>query len=151
MHLLELIASLPPRSMTALPLFKQSTAASAVTFGLASKIIPITPRGTRTFVISIPLGLVLPEITVPIGSGRAATSNTPSAMPSILFSSSLSLSRSEAERPFFTPLSRSILFAEMIFSAFSLRAFAIALRASFFFSPAVSKVLEAIFAFFPIS
>ena len=43
----ELAASLPPFRITALPVLKQSPKASAVTFGLASYIIPITPIGTR--------------------------------------------------------------------------------------------------------
>ena len=47
MHLpsaiLVFIASLPPRSIAAFPLFMQRTAASIVTFGLDSKIMRVTP------------------------------------------------------------------------------------------------------------
>ena len=56
--LFEFIASFPPLSIVAFPLFIQSVAASTVTFGLDSKIIPITPIGTLVFVIRIPFGLV---------------------------------------------------------------------------------------------
>ena len=72
--------------MTALPDFMQSAAASAVTLGLASYMIPITPMGTLSFVILRPFGLVSPLSIIPIGSGRDITFLTPSAMPDILFS-----------------------------------------------------------------
>ena len=43
----DLIASLPPRRMQALPDLRQRAAMSIVTFGLLSKIAAITPSGTR--------------------------------------------------------------------------------------------------------
>ena len=42
------MASFPPLKITALDVLKQRAAASHVTFGLDSKIIPITPIGART-------------------------------------------------------------------------------------------------------
>ena len=41
-------ASLPPFSTAALPLLKQSEKTSKVTLGRASKIMPMTPKGTLT-------------------------------------------------------------------------------------------------------
>ena len=142
---------MPPLKMTELPLFRQSTAASAVTLGRDSKIMPITPIGTRTFVISSPLGLLLPEMTVPTGSGRAATSSTPSAMPLIRDSLSIRRSKSDSERPFVLPFAKSIRLASIILSALSVSALAIALRASFFFSPATDRLRDAILDLAPIS
>ena len=66
--MLDLNASLPPRSITEFPDLIQSPAASAVTFGIASYIIPITPRGTLTLDILRPFGRFILEIASPIGS-----------------------------------------------------------------------------------
>ncbi len=46
-------------------------------------MMPMTPMGTRTREISMPLGLVHWLITVPTGSGRAAISSSPLAMASM--------------------------------------------------------------------
>ena len=148
--LFELIASLPPRRITALPAFKHSAAASEVTFGRASNMMPITPIGTVTFSICSPFLSVLPSRILPIGSGRAATCKTPSAIPLILSSVSLSLSRRDAVSPAFFPFSMSMSFAFMIVSEFALRASAIAVRASSFFEPAFIRKREASLAFAPI-
>ena len=51
-------ASLPPRSTTALPVFRQIAATSLVTFGRDSYTTPTTPSGTRLFEIASPLGRV---------------------------------------------------------------------------------------------
>ena len=66
-------ASLPPRNIVAFAVFKQSTPASIVTLGRASKIIPITPKGTALFSIVKPLGRVIVSITDPTGLSRVAT------------------------------------------------------------------------------
>jgi hypothetical protein len=71
--------SRPPRRIEALPLFRQSTAQSMVTFGRASKMTAITPIGTRTLRSRRPLGRVDSSRTSPSGSGRAATWRTDSA------------------------------------------------------------------------
>ena len=42
-------ASLPPRRIVALAVLKHKAPASTVTFGRASKMIPITPNGTARF------------------------------------------------------------------------------------------------------
>ena len=54
----ELNASFPPLSIVALPAFRHKPKASAVTFGLASNIIPITPIGTLFCPIFRPLSRV---------------------------------------------------------------------------------------------
>ena len=82
--MLDLNASLPPRSITEFPDLIQSPAASAVTFGLASYIIPITPRGTLTLDILRPFGRFILEIASPIGSGKPAIWRIPSAISIIL-------------------------------------------------------------------
>ncbi len=78
--ILELIASLPPLRIIALPAFNASPVLSAVTLGLDSYIIPITPNGTLINPISMPFGLLHIEMTSFIGSGRAAISLNPSAI-----------------------------------------------------------------------
>ena len=82
---LEWIASLPPRRIAALPLLTQRAAASTVTLGRLSKIMKMTPRGTRTWVTSSPLGRRLEVMTSPTGSGSAATSSSPFAISSSRF------------------------------------------------------------------
>ena len=66
-------ASLPPRNIVAFAVFKQRTPASIVTFGRASNIMPITPKGTALFSITKPLGRVIVSITEPTGLSVAAT------------------------------------------------------------------------------
>ncbi len=76
-------ASWPPLSTVALPALAQRANTSNVTLGLASYITPITPNGTDTLRITIPLGRVTDESSLPRGDGRAATarmSRTMSAM-----------------------------------------------------------------------
>ena len=51
-------ASEPPRRIRALPERRQSAAASAVTLGRLSKIMPMTPIGVRTRAMSRPFGRV---------------------------------------------------------------------------------------------
>ena len=66
-------ASLPPRKIVAFAVFKQRTPASMVTLGRASKMIPITPKGTDRFSIIKPLGRVIVSIIEPTGLSRTAT------------------------------------------------------------------------------
>ena len=82
--MLDLNASLPPRSITEFPDLIQSPAASAVTFGLASYIIPITPRGTLTLDILRPFGRFLLEIAYTLVSGKPVMCCIPSAISIIL-------------------------------------------------------------------
>ena len=113
-------------------------------------MMPITPIGTLTFSILSPFLRVLPSRTIPIGSARAATCSTPSAIPFIRSGVSLNLSSKDSVRPAFFPFSMSISFAFIISSLCSRRAFAIAKSASSFLLPAVRKNTEAFFAFAPI-
>ncbi len=55
-------------------------------------MIAITPIGTDTLLMIIPLGLSTVDKILPTGSGNAATSRIPSAIPFIL--SAVSLRRS---------------------------------------------------------
>ena len=64
-----------------MPDFRHSAAASTVTLGRASKMMAMTPRGTRRRPMMRPLGRVSILSTLPMGSGRAATCRTPSTMP----------------------------------------------------------------------
>ena len=109
--LFEFIASLPPLNITVFPDFKQSPAASQVTFGLASYIIPITPNGTLFCPIWRPFGLCHIEITSPIGSWRPISSLSPSAMPLILSSFNDNLSSIASDMPFALAFSTSISLA----------------------------------------
>jgi hypothetical protein len=59
----------------------------------------ITPKGTRTFRTSNPLGRIVPWITSPTGSGRAATSSSPRAMASIRGGVSFNRSTSASVKP----------------------------------------------------
>ena len=94
---LERMASLPPRRIHTLPDLRHSAAASTVTFGRASKMMAMTPRGTRRRLMIRPLGRVSVRSARPMGSGRAITWRTPSTIPAIR--SGVSVSRSSmAER-----------------------------------------------------
>ena len=140
MALLEFIASLPPLSITAFPLFKQSPAASQVTFGLDSYIIPITPIGTLFCPICNPFGLVHILTTSPTGSGRFTTSKRPLAISSILLSSKDNLSSKASDMFLFFAFSISILFAFIMSSLASKSSFAISFKAlSFSIVEAIHK------------
>ena len=106
--ILELTESLPPLNMQALADLKQSPKASAVTLGLDSYIIATTPNGTVFLPIISPLGRVFIDLTSPIGSSSPARTLKPSAIPSILLSVSISLSKRAVLILFFLPLARSI-------------------------------------------
>ena len=116
MAIFELIASLPPFNIEQLPDLKHNPNASDVTFGRASNIIPITPRGTLLFPIINPLGLFFMERTSPIGSSNLAICTRPSAICSILSDVNVRRSRSPAGIRFSLPCCTSILFASIIVS-----------------------------------
>jgi hypothetical protein len=63
-------------------------------------MIPTTPNGTRSWRSSSPLASVAPRTTSPTGSGSAATSRSPPAMPSIRASSSRRRSTTGSGVPF---------------------------------------------------
>ena len=81
-----------PRRITALPLFRHSATASAVTLGRPSYTTAITPSGTRVRRIWSPFGRVRPPSIAPTGSGSLATARTPAAISATRSSSSSSRS-----------------------------------------------------------
>ena len=149
-QILEFMASFPPLKITALPDLRQSTAASIVTLGRDSKIIPITPSGTFVFKICKPFGRMLPLSTFPTGSSIAISSLTPFAIPFILSSESLNLSCIDCFILFSAAASRSFAFASSILSVLLISAFAIFSSASFFsFVEAAARIGDDSFAFLP--
>ena len=150
--ILEFIASLPPLKITALPDLKQSAKASGVTLGLASYIIPTTPRGTRFLPIKSPLGRFFMSSTSPTGSSSAATCSRPSAIPLILSSVSISLSTSPSFIPFSRPIKTSFAFASSMLLLSFTSASAHAIRALFLVSTFIfARSTEAALAFIPSS
>ena len=115
--LLEFIASLPPLKIHAFDVLRHKTAASTVTFGLASYIIPITPIGTRFFPIIRPFGRFVIFIISPIGSFNAITSRTPSEIAFILSFVSIRRSIIASRMPLLRAFSISALLASIITSA----------------------------------
>ena len=89
---LELYASVPPLSTHTFPLFRHSEKTSKLTFGRASYIIPITPKGTERLVKCKPFGSVRSSSTLFKGLGNDATLRISAAMP--LMRSSVSIRRS---------------------------------------------------------
>ena len=77
--LLDSMASEPPRKIQALPLLIDKLAASMVTLGRLSKIIPNTPKGTRICPTRMPLGCCFMPMISPMTSGMAANCSQPSA------------------------------------------------------------------------
>ena len=140
-HLFEFIASLPPRRITALPLLRLSIAASTVTLGRASYIMPTTPIGTRTLSIFMPLGRVLPSITSPTGSGYFDSASQAFAMLSILASLSASLSSRDSLILRILPFSRSTALASIISFLLLRRICAISSSASFFMSDEAKAIV----------
>ena len=148
--ILELMESLPPRSITAFPDLNVSPKASTVTFGRDSYIIAITPSGTFLYPIIRPLGRCFIEVISPTGSSSATSCLNPSAIPSILASVSVSLSISAGFMPFLTASSTSALLAFLISSAFFISSSATISRTSFFFVILNFAIcLDAAFALFP--
>ena len=73
-------ASLPPFRMHALPAFRQSAKQSKQTLGRASKMMPMTPKGTLTRRRRSPFGRVVSLSTRPRGDGSSATWRRSAAM-----------------------------------------------------------------------
>ena len=118
----------------ALPALKASEAASTVTFGRASYMMPMTPIGTRTLRIKRPFGLVHSLMTSPTGSGSSATWRSPRAISATRFSFSMSLSSMSGLMPFALSLSMSAALAASTSAHLSSSASAMASRAAFFCS-----------------
>ena len=149
---MELIASFPPLNIAALPLFIQSVAASTVTLGRDSNIIPITPIGTLTLVIFIPLGRVNPSITSPTGSLSDVSCIHASAIPSIRSFVSLNLSVIASDMPLSFAAAISLAFSSRMMFTLALNTSAIFLSISSFFAvPADAILLFASFALIPNS
>jgi len=149
--ILELIESLPPLKMQALPDLKVSPNASAVTLGLDSYIIATTPRGTLFVPITSPLGLFFMPVTSPTGSSRPVRTLIPSAIALILLTSSVSLSIRAGFIPLVLALTRSFSLAAIIYSALETSASATASSALFFSSiPRLARYLDAFLALIPI-
>ncbi len=149
---LEWIASLPPRRIQTLEDLRQRHAASTVTLGRASKIIPTTPIGVRTFSIFNPFGRVPPSMTCPTGSGRPIRSRTAPAIPSIRAAVSRRRSCNDSDIPFCAAAFRSSSLAARISGICAQSASAIAASAAFFCAvDAQERVREAAFARLPSS
>ena len=129
--------SLPPRRITALPDFRQSAPASAVTFGLDSYIMPITPIGMHILPTIRPFGLFHIFDIPPTGSGRAATSRSPAAMEAITLSDRVSLSSMAFVSPLLSAALRSFMFSALRKSALFSNSPAI-FRSALFFVPVSS-------------
>ena len=95
----EFTLSEPPRRITALPAFRVSAPASAVTLGRLSKMTPITPRGVDTRRMVMPLGRLHCASSRPTGSGSSAMVRSPSIMASMRLSLSCRRSRKALEMP----------------------------------------------------
>ena len=132
--LFDSIASLPPRKITALPVLRQSAAVSMKTFGRDSKTTAITPNGTRTLRIFIPLGRSRVQIVSPTGSGRVATCRTPATIASNRAGVSVRRSSIEGEIPASFACAKSMPFAATIDARFFSRESAMARSAAFFSS-----------------
>ena len=105
--LLDSIASEPPRRMQALPLLIDRLAASIVTLGRLSKIMPNTPIGTRIWPTRMPLGCWRRPLISPITSGMAASCSQPSAQVSSTLGVSFRRSTIGSARPAARARSRS--------------------------------------------
>ena len=106
--LLDSIASEPPRKMQALPLLMDRLAASIVTLGRLSKIMPNTPMGTRIWPTRMPLGCCFMPMISPITSGICASCSQPWAQVSSTLGVRRRRSTMGAARPLATARSRSL-------------------------------------------
>ena len=109
--LLDSIASEPPRKIQALPLLIDRQAASIVTFGRLSKIMPNTPIGTRICPTRMPLGCCFMPMISPITSGMAASCSQPWAQVSMILEVSLRRSTIGSARPASVARVRSLAFS----------------------------------------
>ena len=97
--LLDSMASEPPRRMQALPLLMDKLAASMVTLGRLSKIMPNTPIGTRICPTRMPLGCCFMPMISPMTSAMAANCSQPWAQVSSTWGVSLRRSTIGAAKP----------------------------------------------------
>ena len=133
----------PPRRITALPLFRQSTPASAATLGRLSKITATTPSGTRTRSMIMPFGRCQLSVTTPTGSGISRTVAMPSAIALTRACVSASRSMKAAVAPVPRTSATSSALAARIRGALARIARSIASSASFFWSAEASASTRA--------
>ena len=131
-----LIASLPPRSIMALPVFRQSAAVSTNTLGRDSNTTATTPNGSRTLRMRIPLGRSLSHIVSPTGSGSSATCLTPSTMSAKRASVRVKRSTIAGDSPAALADATSSAFAAPMSALADSRASATAISIAFFCSVA---------------
>ena len=117
--LLESIASEPPRKMQALPLLIDRLAASMVTLGRLSKIMPNTPIGTRIWPTRMPLGTCFMPRISPITSGMAANCSQPWAQVSSTWGVNFRRSTIGSASPAARARSRSLALSSCKASVFS--------------------------------
>ena len=120
--------------MTALPVLRQSAAVSTKTLGRLSKTTAMTPNGTRTLRILMPLGRSRVQIVSPTGSGSDATWRTPATIASKRAGVSVRRSSIEGLMPFSFARATSAAFAAAISPRCASSASAIARSAAFFSS-----------------
>ena len=94
--------------MQAFPLLMDRLAASMVTLGRLSKIMPNTPMGTRIWPTRMPLGCCFMPVMSPITSGMAASCSQPCAQVSSTLGLRRKRSTMGAARPAATARSRSL-------------------------------------------
>jgi hypothetical protein len=128
------MASLPPRRMVALPVLKQSEAASVVTLGRDSKMMPMTPMGTRTLRMCRPLGRVQSVQLFADGIGQGGDFAHGLGDGFMRFGSSVRRSSMAEERPFSVPAAISLALAANNSGVASRIAAAMARRMAFFSS-----------------
>ena len=119
----------PPLKIDALPAFNDKAPASAVTFGLLSNMIPITPRGVETLDICIPLGLCQESSIFPTGSLKDSISRRVSDIDFTLSSFNSRRSIKDSDKFFDLLFSMSNLFASKIIFLSASTYFDIACRA----------------------
>ena len=102
------------------------------TFGRDSKTTAITPSGTRTLRIFIPLGRSRVQIVSPTGSGNVATCLTPATIASNRAGVSVRRSSIAGEMPASFACAKSMPFAATIDARFFSRESAMARSAAFF-------------------
>ncbi len=97
-----------------------------------------------------PFGRVISDCTVPMGSGKSATSRTPCAIPAMRSADSAKRSNRESAIPFARPAAKSFSFSAKMESVFCISASAIFKSALFFAAAgAVINTREAVFACAP--
>ena len=123
------LASLPPFSITQLPLFMQSADICTKASGLDSKITPITPIGQLVLTSVSPSSSSRTSSFLKSGSGMAIRSLMPFTQSASLWSSKVSLPSMGAGRP--VPFALSVSLALNISSFLASSASAMAANAAF--------------------